>query len=63
MCPTFGQVYENIMKWSKHTQRSHKRCQMPNFWEFETMLILAHYSSLTHMNVKKLKLKIHLLQF
>jgi hypothetical protein len=31
------------------------------FWPFETMLIMAHYSFLTHMNVKKLKLKIHLI--
>jgi hypothetical protein len=33
------------------------------FWSFETMVIMAHYSFLTHMNVKKLKLKIHLIQF
>jgi hypothetical protein len=30
---------------------------------FETMVIMAHYSFLTHMNVKKFKLKIHLIQF
>jgi hypothetical protein len=27
-----------------------------------TMVIMAHYSFLAHMNVKKLKLKIHLIQ-
>jgi hypothetical protein len=26
MRPTFEQVYENMMKGSKHIQRSHKRC-------------------------------------
>jgi hypothetical protein len=31
---------------------------LKNFWPFETMVIMAHYSFLTHMNVKKLKLKI-----
>jgi len=33
------------------------------FFPFETMLIMARYSFLTHMNIKKLKLKIHLIQF
>jgi hypothetical protein len=30
---------------------------------FESMVIMAHSSFLTHMIVKKLKLKIHLIQF
>jgi 5-bromo-4-chloroindolyl phosphate hydrolysis protein len=33
------------------------------FGAFETMVIMAHYSFLTHMNVKKIKLNIHLIQF
>jgi hypothetical protein len=34
-----------------------------SFKLFETMVIMAHYSFLTHMHIKKLKLKIHLIQF
>jgi len=33
------------------------------FGSVETMVIIAHYSFLTHMNVKKLELKINLIQF
>jgi len=31
------------------------------FLSFEIMVIIAHYYFLTHMNVKKLKLKINLI--
>jgi hypothetical protein len=60
---------------SKHSERNHKGHRMSNsiieiyfilfiyFFPFETMIIMAHYSSLTHMNVKILKLRIHLIQF
>jgi hypothetical protein len=57
----------------KQSQKNHKRHQILDpiiknysflfFFPFETMVIMAHYSILTHMNVKKLKLKIHLIQF
>jgi hypothetical protein len=32
-------------------------------FQFETMVIMAHFILLTHRNVKKLKLKIHLIEF
>jgi hypothetical protein len=41
----------------------HKKLEIYLFFPFETMVIMAHHSLLTHMNVKKLKLKIHLRQF
>jgi hypothetical protein len=56
---------------SKHSQRIHKGHWM---WDsiikklfiyllFETIVIMAHYSFSTHMNVTKLKLNIDLTQF
>jgi hypothetical protein len=41
----------------------HKKLKIFIYLPFETMVIMAHYSFLTHMNVKKIKLKIHLIQF
>jgi len=40
----------------------HKKLEI-SFGPFETMVIMAHYSFLTHMNVMKFKFKIHLIQF
>jgi hypothetical protein len=41
----------------------HKNWRFIYLFPFETMVIMAHYSFLTHMDVKKLNLKIHLTQF
>jgi hypothetical protein len=41
----------------------HKKLKFFFLVPFETMVIMTHYSFLTHMNVNKLKLKIHLIQF
>jgi hypothetical protein len=41
----------------------HKKLDFFFLGPFETMVIMAHYSFLTRMNVKKLKLKIYLIQF
>jgi hypothetical protein len=36
----------------------HKKLEFIYIYIFEAMVIMAHYFSLTHMNFKKLKLKI-----
>jgi len=41
----------------------HKKLEIFFFGPFETMVVMTHYSFLTHMNVMKLKLKIHLIHF
>jgi len=41
----------------------HKNWRFIYLFPFETMVIMAHYSFSTHMDVKKLKLKIHLIHF
>jgi hypothetical protein len=41
----------------------HEKQKIFFFLPFETMVIMAHLFFLTHMNIKKIKLKIHLIQF
>ncbi len=41
----------------------HEKLETFLFFPFETMVIMESYSFITHINVKKLKLKIHLIQF
>jgi hypothetical protein len=68
-----GIVSLNFIKWtigSQHTQRSQKgRCEKPTIKikglfvvQFQTMVTTTSNSFLTHMNVKKFKLKIYLTQ-
>ncbi len=62
-----------VMIRSKHVTRSQKRCQMldiisqnQNFiflLPFKTIVIMASQSFFPHMNVKKLRVQIHLIQF
>jgi hypothetical protein len=40
----------------------HKKLEFFFLGPFETMVVMAHYSFLTHMSVKNFKLIIHLIQ-
>ncbi len=61
-------INKRVKTQSKEPQRAsnvrfcHKKLKIIYFLPLETMVIMVHSSFFTHMNVKKIKLKIHLFQ-